>query len=53
MSFGSGSSGNCSYIGDSQNGFLIDAGVEIAKVIESLSPQRHLDGQGQRDMPHA
>ena len=36
MSFGSGSSGNCSYIGDSQNGFLIDAGVEIAKVIESL-----------------
>ena len=36
MSFGSGSSGNCSYIGDSQSGFLIDAGVEIAKVVESL-----------------
>lgn len=36
MSFGSGSSGNCSYIGDSRGGFLIDAGVEIAKVVEGL-----------------
>lgn len=36
MSFGSGSSGNCSYIGDRQCGFLIDAGVETKKVVESL-----------------
>ncbi len=36
MSFGSGSSGNCSYIGDSQSGFLIDAGVEPDKVIDGL-----------------
>lgn len=36
MSFGSGSSGNCSYIGDRNGGFLIDAGVEVAKVVESL-----------------
>ena len=36
MSFGSGSSGNCSYIGDRQSGFLIDAGVVTKKVVESL-----------------
>lgn len=36
MSFGSGSSGNCSYIGDRQGGFLIDAGVEVARVTEGL-----------------
>jgi phosphoribosyl 1,2-cyclic phosphodiesterase len=36
MSFGSGSSGNCSYIGDRQSGFLIDAGVETKKVVDSL-----------------
>lgn len=36
MSFGSGSSGNCSYIGDRNSGFLIDAGVEIKKIIEGL-----------------
>ena len=36
MSFGSGSSGNCSYIGDRQGGFLIDAGVETRKVVDSL-----------------
>lgn len=36
MSFGSGSSGNCSYIGDRQSGFLIDAGVETRKVVDSL-----------------
>ncbi len=36
MSFGSGSSGNCSYIGDRNCGFLIDAGVEVAKVTEGL-----------------
>ena len=36
MSFGSGSSGNCSYIGDRSGGFLIDAGVEVAKVVEGL-----------------
>lgn len=36
MSFGSGSSGNCSYIGDRQGGFLVDAGVETRKVVDSL-----------------
>lgn len=36
MSFGSGSSGNCSYIGDDEGGFLIDAGVETVKVIAAL-----------------
>lgn len=36
MSFGSGSSGNCSYVGDRTGGFLIDAGVEVAKVVEGL-----------------
>ena len=29
ISFGSGSSGNCSYIGNEHGGFLIDAGVDI------------------------
>ncbi|MCM1310207.1 MAG: MBL fold metallo-hydrolase [Bacteroides sp.] len=36
MSFGSGSSGNCSYIGDKTGGFLIDAGVDPAKVENEL-----------------
>lgn len=36
MSFGSGSSGNCAYIGDRQRGFLIDAGIEAKKVTSSL-----------------
>lgn len=36
MSFGSGSSGNCSYIGDRQGGFLIDAGVDADKVAGDL-----------------
>lgn len=36
MSFGSGSSGNCSYVGDSKSGFLIDAGVDPLKVEQSL-----------------
>lgn len=36
MSFGSGSSGNCSYVGDNSGGFLIDAGVDPQKVEESL-----------------
>lgn len=36
MSFGSGSSGNCAYIGDEDGGFLIDAGVEIDTVLEEL-----------------
>jgi phosphoribosyl 1,2-cyclic phosphodiesterase len=37
MSFGSGSSGNCSYIGDQRSGFLVDAGVDAAKVEEALA----------------
>lgn len=36
MSFGSGSSGNCSYVGDKRSGFLIDAGIDPQKVKESL-----------------
>ncbi len=36
MSFGSGSSGNCSYVGDHDGGFLIDAGVDAKKVISEL-----------------
>ena len=39
MSFGSGSSGNCCYIGDSQSGFLVDAGVDAPSVIDTL--RRH------------
>lgn len=37
MSFGSGSSGNCAYIGDHAGGFLIDAGVDAKKVTASLT----------------
>lgn len=37
MSFGSGSSGNCSYIGDSKSGFLIDAGVDPKNVAAGLA----------------
>lgn len=36
ISFGSGSSGNCSYVGDKSGGFLIDAGVDPAKVEKEL-----------------
>lgn len=36
MSFGSGSSGNCAYLGDSDGGFLIDAGVDADRVTEVL-----------------
>lgn len=36
MSFGSGSSGNCSYIGTPSCGLLIDAGVDNNYVIEQL-----------------
>ncbi len=36
MSFGSGSSGNCSFVGDSKGGFLIDAGVDPQKVEAAL-----------------
>ncbi len=42
ISFGSGSSGNCSYIGDSTNGFLIDAGVDPKKVETELN-ERGID----------
>ncbi|MBD5239811.1 MAG: MBL fold metallo-hydrolase [Bacteroidales bacterium] len=48
MSFGSGSSGNCSYIGDDRSGFLIDAGVEGAVVENALKaqgiPMTHVKG---------
>lgn len=37
MSFGSGSSGNCAYVGDAESGFLIDAGVDPQKVERELS----------------
>lgn len=36
MSFGSGSSGNCTYIGDRVNGFLIDAGIDCDRVEKAL-----------------
>lgn len=36
ISFGSGSSGNCSYVGNDNEGFLIDAGVSPDKVIPEL-----------------
>ena len=39
ISFGSGSSGNCAYIGDSESGLLIDAGVDSAHVMLEL--KRH------------
>lgn len=39
ISFGSGSSGNCAYIGNGEEGFLIDAGVEADTVIDEL--KRH------------
>lgn len=39
MSFGSGSSGNCAYLGDEHSGFLIDAGVDAAMVSDTL--RRH------------
>lgn len=39
ISFGSGSSGNCAYIGDGDSGLLIDAGVDSTSVIAEL--QRH------------
>lgn len=36
ISFGSGSSGNCAYIGTPECGFLIDAGVDNNRVVEQL-----------------
>lgn len=36
ISFGSGSSGNCAYIGNNDEGFLVDAGVAPDKVIPEL-----------------
>ena len=39
ISFGSGSSGNCSYIGNEKGGFLIDAGVDMKQVVAEL--QKH------------
>lgn len=36
ISFGSGSSGNCSYVGDDRGGFLIDAGVAPDRVEQVL-----------------
>lgn len=36
MSFGSGSSGNCMYIGTKDEGVLVDAGVELDRVLKGL-----------------
>lgn len=36
MGLGSGSSGNCSYLGDSDGGFLIDTGVDAGMVVDVL-----------------
>ncbi len=40
ISFGSGSSGNCAYIGNDECGFLIDAGVDSEKVLASLKEHK-------------
>ncbi len=37
LSLGSGSSGNCAFLGDDTGGFLIDAGVDNNKVVSELS----------------
>ncbi|MEF9924171.1 MAG: MBL fold metallo-hydrolase [Muribaculaceae bacterium] len=37
ISFGSGSSGNCSYVGSNDCGVLIDAGVDVEQVFKSLA----------------
>ena len=37
ISFGSGSSGNCSYIGTDKEGVLIDAGIDSKKVYSTLA----------------
>lgn len=39
ISFGSGSSGNCAYIGDGEQGLLIDAGVDDSTIVSEL--RRH------------
>lgn len=39
ISFGSGSSGNCAYLGDGEQGILIDAGVDDQTVLTEL--RRH------------
>ncbi|MDE6249697.1 MAG: MBL fold metallo-hydrolase [Paramuribaculum sp.] len=36
ISFGSGSSGNCSYIGDKSGGILIDAGIDLKTITQRL-----------------
>lgn len=36
ISFGSGSSGNCSYVGDDSHAFLIDAGIDPEKIVTRL-----------------
>lgn len=36
MSLGSGSSGNCSYLGDDEGGFLIDCGIDGTTVAKTL-----------------
>lgn len=36
VSFGSGSSGNCAYLGTERGGILIDAGVDPSRVVNSL-----------------
>ena len=37
ISFGSGSSGNCAYLGNSSGGILIDAGVDKDQVLKGLA----------------
>lgn len=37
ISLGSGSSGNCAFLGDDEGGFLIDAGVDNNKVVSELA----------------
>ena len=37
ISFGSGSSGNCAYIGNSGGGILMDAGIDVDRVFDTLA----------------
>ena len=45
ISFGSGSSGNCAYLGNDRGGILIDAGVDSDLVVRTLA-ENHIDMRG-------
>ena len=43
VSFGSGSSGNCAYLGTEHSGILIDAGVDMDKVFSQAKEKKGID----------